>query len=820
MTHRWELAAGGDGQVALISGEPGIGKSRLCENFLQSLSKTSAGRLRYQCAPLHTKSAYFPFVQSITHAAGLKVGDTAEAGLAKLQKLFAQSDEDTGEIAATLATLMSISIGTGEDEIERPPQETKQKIFELLFTQLTSLARGRPMLLIMEDLHWIDPSSQDVLDQTIRRIGELPVLMLLTHRPDYDAPWVGEANVASVTLNRLDARQSRILVGEVTGAPIDPSLMDQIVIRSDGVPLFLEELTKSLIEVRAGGAELDETMIPATLQGILSERLDRLGEARKIAQIGATVGRTFSYHLLAATDLFPEIRLRAGLDELESAALIYRRGTAPDAVYTFKHALIQDAAYESLLKRSRRELHGKIAETLIRRLPESADQEPQVLAHHFAKAGEDIKAAEYCYKAGQRAQRQSAPKEAVSQYTQAISLLQNATDNEGQALLELDCRIALGPLLLYLKGPRDPDLADHYARAVHLSDRIGDDRKSYSVKWGKWYAEHFGASDMAAAAQTADELIELGLKQNDRGLLLQAHHSGWTSGLGRDDLKATLEHVEAGIKLYNADEHRHQIAAYGGHDAGACCRWVGGMLYCIAGRLDHGAQLAAEAVATAESIPHDFSEVMARAFGTTVHFLRRDEDMLASWVEALEGRLGEWEGSYAHFVTTPLMLKGWAYVRSGQIDKGFELLEGNLTTIRNSGFLRISFQLCVMADALLRSGDAASALDTIAESLEISASTGEKLWLAELHRTKGEILLDLSEEEAAEKELRQALAVAQDQGAGLFELRAAKTLANLWSERTEQSDARDVLAPIYDRFTEGFDTPDLVEAKALLDKLS
>ena len=820
LTRRWELAAGGDGQVVLISGEPGIGKSRICENFLQSLDNASVVLLRYQCAPLHTKSAYYPFVQGLMRAADLKVGDTPEAALDKLQAVFSQIEDGPGEIDSTLAAMMSIPLQSADAEIERSPQERKQEIFDLLFAQLGALTSVHPVLLIMEDLHWIDPSSHDLVDQTIRHIGELPVMMLLTHRPDFEAPWVGEANVANVTLNRLDAKQSRALAGEVAGTPLDPNLMDQIVARSDGVPLFLEELTKSLAEAQAGGVTLDETMIPATLQGILSERLDRLGQAREIAQIGAVIGRSFSYRLLAATDLVAGVQLTSGLDDLETAALIYRRGTVPDAEYTFKHALIQDAAYESLLRRRRRELHGTIAETLVHRLPESVEQEPQVVAHHFAEAGKDIKAAEFYYKAAQRAQRQSALTEAMSQYAQAIALIQRAPDREKHAQTELDCHLVLGPLLLFMNGPHDSDLADYYERAVELSDKVGDDRKSYSVKWGKWYVEHFGASNMAAASKTADELIELGLRQNDTGLLLQAHHSGWTSGMGRDDLSATLEHVEAGIRLYNADEHKHQIATYGGHDAGACCRWVGGMLYCIAGRLDRGAQLAVEAVTTAEYVAHDFTEVIARALGTTVQFLRRDEDKLVSWIEELEGRLGEWEGLYVHFVTTPLMLKGWAYVRSGQVDEGFELLEDNLAAIRKSGFPRISFQLCIMADATRQAGDAAKALSLITEALEVSETTGEKLWLAECHRIKGEILLDLDDDEAAEREFQQALAVAKNQGAGLFELRAAKNLAALMQQRGAVSEARDLLAPVYARFDEGLDTFDLSEAQALLATLT
>ncbi|MEE8247047.1 MAG: adenylate/guanylate cyclase domain-containing protein, partial [Alphaproteobacteria bacterium] len=380
LSRRWERAKAGEGQVALISGEPGIGKSRLGESFNQRLEDEQFIRLRYQCSPLHTNSAFYPFVQQLSRAGGLAPGDTPAQGLGKLEALFAKTAGDAAEVAATMATMMSIPLDNGAGAEGLSPQQQKQRIFEALYAQLAATSRERPVLAMFEDLQWIDPSSQELLEQTVGRLEDLPVLMLLTHRPEYEAPWVGEANVATITLNRLDGRQSAALVADVASAPLDQALLDEIVARSDGVPLFVEELTKNIVEAQSAGTPVAASAIPATLQDILTARLDRLGEARDIAQIGAVAGRTFSYALLAASALLPEAQLVAGLQELEASGLIYRRGTVPDAVYSFKHALIQDAAYESLLKRRRRELHGKIAETLIAHFPERAEQEPQVMA--------------------------------------------------------------------------------------------------------------------------------------------------------------------------------------------------------------------------------------------------------------------------------------------------------------------------------------------------------------------------------------------------------------------------------------------------------
>jgi tetratricopeptide (TPR) repeat protein len=821
LNRRWQQAAQGVGQVVLISGEPGIGKSRLCESFIGSLGDAPSARLRYQCAPLHNRSAYYPFIQQISRAAGLRVGDPPAAALGKLTALFDETQGAPAALANTLAQMMSLPVETEEASVVASPVELKQRIFDLLITQLAALGRERPVLVMMEDLHWIDPSSQDVLDQTIGRIADLPVLMLLSHRPEYEAPWVGEANVAAITLNRLDARQSRALADDVAGAPLEPDVLDEIAARSDGIPLFVEELTRSVIEVRDAGLPIDQTTIPATLHGILTERLDRLGEAREVAQVGAVVGRAFSFDLLAATGLVSSELLASGLEALESTGLIHRRGAVPDAVYTFKHALIQDAAYEGLLRRRRRELHGRIAKTIEDRFPSVAEQQPAVLAHHFAEADESARAAEAWFKAGRQAQHQFAAQEAIAHYSQAIASIEVLPDREAYAGLELDCYIGLGPQVLFARGPRDPDLSHHYQRALQLSDRIGDDRKSYTVKWGKWYVEHFGMGDPEAAVRTANELIDIGTRQNDRGLLLQAHHSGWTSGLVREDLRSTLEHVESGIRLYDPDEHRHQIGTYGGHDAGACCRWVGGMAYSIVGRLDRGAQLATESVATAVYVEHIFTEVIARSFGSTVHFLRRDDESLVAWVEAMEKTLGDRVGSFMHMVTTPRMLKGWAQVKSGQIAPGLELIEGNLAAIRTSGIPRLGFQLHILADAKRMAGDEVNAFAALAEGFEACAKTGEGLWLPELHRIKGEMLFDgkgnLVDE--AEQELTQALTIARNQGAMLFELRAARALARLWAHQGKRDAARDLLAPIYGRFTEGFDMPDLTEAKALIDEL-
>ena len=685
--------------------------------------------------------------------------------------------------------------------------------------------------MIFEDAHWADPTSLEVLEQMIDRVQAAPVLAIVTYRPDFEPPWHGHTHVTSLTLNRLSREQCTAMVTDVTsGKALPKEVLDQIVAKTDGIPLFVEELTKTVVESgllteKTDRYELSGPLpplaIPSTLQDSLMARLDRLAPVKEVAQIGAAIGREFSHRLLAEVSPLGDNELQAALNQLIEAELIFRRGPASDHTYVFKHALVQDAAYESLLRSRRHALNGQIAEVLERVFPNVGENEPELLARYFTEAGETGKAAECWYRAGQQANRKSAVREALAHFSRTVALIQQQPDIDSGGSLELDCHLALAPLVMYANGPADPDVLKHFERAAGLSDRIGDDRKSYTVKWGKWHAEHFGARDPDAAARTAAELIELGLRQNDRGLLIQAHHSAWTSGFAKEDLHTTLDHVESGMRLYDPDEHMYQIAEFGGHDAGVCCRFIGALTYCILGRLDRGAELGDEAVAMAQYVEHEFSEVLARGMTSTVHLLRRDEGKLISWVEALEDRVGEKTDYLLHFLSTPKMLKGWAYVSLDRFDEGFALLEENLAAILDTGFPRYAFQLNVMADSARLAGDFDKALDFTDQAFENSAATGERLWNAEIHRNRGLSLLGQGEQqtEAAELEFKEALAVARGQSALLFELRSATSLARLWCDQGKDDEARDLLAPVYGRFTEGFDTPDLTDAKALLEGL-
>jgi len=817
LTRRWDLVKQGQGQIALISGEAGIGKSRLVETAARQFAGDGAVRLRYQCSPFHESSAYYPFVRQLTQAAGLNISAPADEALANLQQLFPSRGDVADKHVAAVAMMMSVPLNGAYEAVAPTPSTLKQTLFEALFGQLAALSAAQPVLITFEDLHWVDPSSQELLDMTLRRLEELPVLALLTFRPEYEPPWAGDANVASLPLNRLDASQTAALAAELAGSGLRANLLQEIVGRSDGIPLFAEELTRNLLEAQEDDSAASS--IPATLQDILAARLDRLGDARETAQVGAVIGREFSHQLLAASDLVPNNRLPGDLSALEASGLLSRRGQAPDAVYTFKHALIQDAAYESLLRRRRQELHRRIAETIAGSFPDHAEQAPQVLAQHLEVAGDGAAAAGYWFQAGQRAYRLGAVGEAETAYRRALDVLALQEDPDAEAELQLDCSLALGPLLAFKLGPYAEELTPIYERTEVLSKIVGDDRKRYNVRWNAWHRFHFGG-DAASGVEVAAELLDIGRRMNDRGMLLQAHHSGWTSHLALEDIPSTLSHAEAGRELYDPDEHKQQIDAFGGHDAGVCCRITIGMLYTIQGRLEEGRDAADEAVSLAERVEHFFSEIMARGFSCTSRFLRREPLAIIERVDALSERTNFNPQQFLHFTSTPLLTKGWALVQSGESEIGLELAQTSLDAIVETGFPRTSFQRYVLGDAYLSAGRLDKAEAMFESGLETAFATKERLWLPELYRCRAAVLARQGNSAAAETDYEQSMTNAREIDAGLFELRSARDLARLWAEQGRGGEALQLLQPAYDSVTQGRDTPDMVECRTLLDSLS
>jgi class 3 adenylate cyclase len=431
------LAWKGEGQIMLISGEPGIGKSRLAAALAERIASEPHTRLRYQCSPYHTNSALRPFIAQLERAAGFKADDTSEQRLDKLEAVLAMGASRIEGVAPLFAALLSIPFGERYLPLALSPAQQRRRTLAALLDQFEGLARQEPVLLLFEDLHWADATSLELLNLTVERVRRLPVLALFTFRPEYEPPWVGLPDVSILTLGRLDQNEVESMVAQVTGGRVLPAeVMKQIVAKTDGNPLFVEELTKTVLEAGilvedAEGYRLDGPLpplaIPETLQDSLMARLDRLAPVREIAQIGAAIGRDFSYSLLRAVVGRDETALKHALAQLEQTELVFRRGEPPEAVYSFKHALVRDAAYESLLKTRRQQLHGRIARTLEQGFAHVVASQPEIAAHHFTEAGLVEPAIDYWLKAGQHAAR-SANAEALHHLARGLELLPNIDD--------------------------------------------------------------------------------------------------------------------------------------------------------------------------------------------------------------------------------------------------------------------------------------------------------------------------------------------------------------------------------------------------------
>jgi predicted ATPase len=478
LMRRWEEAKRGNGCIVLISGEPGIGKSRIVQTILERLSDEPHTRLQYFCSPHHQDNALYPSITQLERAAGFKRGDTAEQRLDKLEAVLAQATNDVSEVAPLFAELLSIPLGDRYPPLNLTPQRRKQKMLRAKIAQIEGLAARRPVLMVTEDVQWIDPSSLELLEMNIERLPTLPVFLIITFRPDFTPPWVGQSHVTLLSLNRLTPGQRAEMITQVIRGKVLPKqITEQIIDRTDGVPLFVEELTKAVVEsgmlAEIGGRYVmpgaaPPLTVPSTLQDSLMARLDRLSPVREVAQIAAALGRHFSHELISAVASMTRQQLDDALEQLVAAELIFRRGTPPDAEYTFKHALVQEAAYESSLKSKRQQYHLQIVQALERQFPEITDAQPHILAHHYTEANLRKQAIPYWQKAGQKAVQHSANAEAVNYFTKGLEVLKAMPESPERFQQELELQLALGTPLIATKGFAAPEVGGVYARAREL----------------------------------------------------------------------------------------------------------------------------------------------------------------------------------------------------------------------------------------------------------------------------------------------------------------------------------------------------------------
>ncbi|MBT3271334.1 AAA family ATPase [Candidatus Poribacteria bacterium] len=830
LLERWQQAREGMGRVALIGGEAGIGKSHLVWTLQQHVAEDAQAWLtEWRCSPYHQNSALYPIIEMLeTVVLEFARHESPEEKLAKIEGFLVQYGFALEESAPVLAALLSVPLGEGYAASEAPPEEQKRKTLEIIVTALLVRARFQPMLLVVEDLQWADASTVELLSMIIDQAPTARLLAVFTYRPQFHPPWAGDPEVDKIALGRLLHDETVLIVDRLTGGkPLPSQVLAQVIAKTDGVPLFVEELVKTVLEsgvlreeegeYRLDGPLLPVT-IPSTLQDSLMARIDRLSTVKEVVQVASALGRQFSYELISAVSPMGGIALERELDRLVEAELLYQRGVPPQATYTFKHALIQDAAYESLLRRRREETHAAIARALMERFPEVVETQPELVAHHLTSARRAEEALPYWKSAGNRAVERSANTEAIGHFGKALDLLESLPDGPERAEEELALRVALATPLVTTKGYAAPEVEATYARARELCDQVGDTPQLFRVLWGLW-AFYLVRTDLGAAGDLAERCVRLADNARDPALQMEARRNLGATMLWHGELATARRHLEQALALYGREKHGSHAFVFG-QDPGVASLSYQAMTLWSLGEVDDALAASQEAVDLARSLAHPYSLVYALLFASVVRQLRREGETALEDADALIAASREY-GFGLGLAWGPVM-RGWALAETGRQEEGIaEMTAGLDITKATRSELLLPYYLHLLAMTYQKSGQLDEATGAIADAVEVMERTGQRWCEAELCRLQGE-LLHARDKAGPEPEalFLRAIDVARQQGARSYELRATMSLSRLWCEQGRRSEALATLEAAVAPFAQGFDTPDLRDAKALLETLS
>ena len=829
----WSKAKSGEGQAVLISGEAGIGKSRLMAALLERLATEPHVRLRHFCSPQHTDSAFFPIIEQWERAAKFAHDDTSQGRLDKLDAILTRT-LTSKENAALFADMLSLSNDGRYPTLELTPEQRRQRTFQALNLQLEALTSSRPLLVIVEDAHWADPTSLEAFRHAVDQTASLRALMIVTFRSEFAPPWIGRPHVTSIAINRLAERDVRDMIDHVVGDKLlPPEIRQDIIERTDGIPLFVEEMTKAVLEAENEGTAQRAAVavpslaltVPARLVGLLLARLDRVGPAKEVAQTGAALGRKFSHALLAAVVRKPEPELASALERLITAGLIFRQGVAPQATYLFKHALVQDAAYGTLLREPRRALHARIAETLESQFAEIADNQPELLARHCTEALLIEQAASLWGKAGQRSLERSALVEAAEQITRALDQIAALPATPALRRDQIKLQVALITPIMHVKGIAAPEtkaVAERARLLIAQAEALGelpeDPLLLFSALYGVWAANYvaFNGDEMR---ELATQFLALAEKNRATVTLLVGHRLMGVSLLFTGLFTEARVHLDRAIALYQPAEHR-PLATRFGQDIGVAALCFRSWALWSIGFPEAALSDAERALKHARDVDQATTLMPALAVTSVTYVLcgnyvaaeKQAEELVAL---ADEKRVPFWKA-------LGMMMQGCVLAMADKTSDAVPVLTSGIALWRSTGATsHVPLHLSYLTRAYADLGQFDDARRCIGEAITAMATTGERWCEPELHRVAGEVALQspAHDQAKAEGHFERALAIARQQQAKSWELRVATSLARLWREQGKVQQARELLAPVYGWFTEGFDTRDLKEAKALLEEL-
>jgi class 3 adenylate cyclase/tetratricopeptide (TPR) repeat protein len=810
----WEHACEGEGQAILITGEAGVGKSRLVWALRDRLLDQDHTWMEGRCSPYAQNTALLPVTELLTQ--GLVLGDEEadEWKLRKLENGVKRAGLDVAEAVPLLAPLLSISVPDALPRLEMSPELRRRRTLESLVSWTLALADLQPVLLLVEDLQWADPSSLELLGMLVEQCPTSRILVVLTARPEYEATWSQRSHCRSLTVGRLVRAAAREMAASVTpGRALAEEAIEAIVTRADGIPLYIEELAKAVVESEPaleGGRGVEPRVhagrpaVPMTLHQSLMSRLDRVPDAKQLAQMAAALGRDFSYRLLAAVTQFEEQALQANLARLTEADILLQRGTPPEATYTFRHALIQDTAYDSLLLRSRHDLHGRIADVLEASRPGIPTVEPELLAHHCERAGRLAKAIDYYRQAGDTAHSRSANVEAIASLTHALALVEELPDGDDRLQQELEVQLALAPVMEAAHGLASKQARASWERASELAEVGGTSDQLFLAL--------YGLANYDSVLEISDRLLAIAESADDESKLVAAHVRAGLPRFYNGRFRESLEHFEAAAAVYDPGKHQSLALTYGG-DQGTIAYLFGAGAKWMLGYPDQAASQLDQMMRHARELGDPYSLAMALAINGLFQAALRQWrlcERLAGEGVALCERHG-----FPLYLGLAKVVHALAASHLHDHDTLAEANEGFAGAAASGAATGAPIAMWAIAEIHQSQGRSTEALDAVDAGLAISQQTRQGFADVPLLLTKGELKLADDDEEAESLFVR-ALEVARIQEARLFELWAATSLARLWARQGKPAAARELLQPIYDWFTEGFDTLDLTDARALL----